>query len=171
MGIEKLSIGRNPPNEINAVIEVSQGIPTVKYEMDKLSGLLFVDRRLHTSMFYPTHYGFIPHTIASDGDPLDILVVEQETLIPGCVIAVHPVGVLLMEYEEGMDEKILATPIKKVDPQYQHIKSYEDFSESFLKEITHFFSHYKDLEKDKWVKTLGWEGPKVAKKVIKRSMS
>ena len=165
-----MSIGSNPPDEVNAIIEVPKGGATIKYEMDKQSGMLVVDRRLHTPMFYPAHYGFIPHTLSSDGDPLDILVVEQEALIPGCVVAVRPVGVLLMEDESGKDEKILSVPAMYIDPQYKHIKNYTDLPESFIEEITHFFEHYKDLEKDKWVKITGWEDANTAKKIISDAM-
>lgn len=170
MGIEKLSIGNNPPHEINAIIEVPKGGATIKYEIDKNSGLLIVDRRLHTPMFYPANYGFIPHTLSNDGDPLDILVVEQEPLMPGSVIAVRPVGVLVMEDEAGKDEKIISVPTIKIDPQYKNINSYKDLPESLIEEVTHFFKHYKDLEKGKWVKIQGWEDADTAKALITKAM-
>jgi inorganic pyrophosphatase len=170
MSINNLSIGNNPPDELNAIIEVPKGGATIKYEMDKQSAILVVDRRLHTPMFYPAHYGFIPHTLSSDGDPLDILVVEQEDLVPGCAIAVRPVGVLLMEDESGTDEKILSVPATHIDPQYKNINNYTDLPESFIEEITHFFEHYKDLEKNKWVKIIGWENINTAKQIIKKAM-
>ncbi len=166
MDINKLSTGTNPPHELYVVIEVPMGSDPVKYEIDKESGAIFVDRMLHTAMYYPCNYGFIPNTLSTDGDPLDVLVLSDERLIPGCVIPVRPIGVLVMEDEAGKDEKILAVPLTKISSYYENKKSYLDIPEIKLEQISHFFSHYKDLEKNKWVKVLGWEDVEEAKKVI-----
>lgn len=171
MGIQEVKIGNNPPEEINVVIEVPKGASAVKYEMDKDSGLIFVDRMIATPMYYPAHYGFIPHTLSEDGDPLDVLVVEEEELIPGCVIPVRPIGVLIMEDESGQDEKVLAVPTSSITKRYENVESYKDLPESFMNQLTHFFEHYKDLEKGKWVKVTGWEGVDTAKKVITSSIT
>ena len=156
MDISKISAGKNPPSNINVIIEVPMGALPIKYEMDKDSGALMVDRFLQTPMFYPCNYGFIPNTLSGDGDPADVLVVGQFPLIAGCVIAVRPVGVLLMEDEGGMDEKIIAVPQSKLTKLYDGVKSYTDLPENLLAQIKHFFEHYKDLETGKWVKVTGW---------------
>lgn len=169
--MRELKTGRNPPHEINALIELTRGGPKIKYEMDKESGRLVVDRRLYTPMICPAHYGFIPKTLSNDGDPLDILVIEQEALIPGCIIAVRPIGVLLMEDEGGVDEKILSVPATYVDPQYQHINNYKDLPKPLIEEITYFFKHYKDLEENKWAKIIGWRNANTAKKVIQDAVA
>lgn len=170
MDLVKVPVGKNPPHEVNVVIEVPLGGDPVKYEMDKESGAVFVDRFLHTSMQYPCNYGFIPHTLSGDGDPADVLVVGSLPVIPGCVIAVRPIGVLLMEDESGVDEKILAVPTTKLDPFYANIQSYKDLPESFIAKISHFFEHYKDLEKGKWVKVLGWDDAPKAMELIREAM-
>ena len=141
---------------MNAIIEVPLGGEPIKYELDKESGAMFVDRFLYTSMRYPCNYGFLPHTLSEDGDPTDILVVGQRALLPGSVIRCRPVGVLLMEDEAGIDEKIVSVPHSKLTPYYDKIKTYKDLPEVLQDRIPHFFNHYKDLEKDKWVKVLGW---------------
>lgn len=156
MDISKISAGKNPPSNVNVIIEVPMGSLPIKYEMDKDSGALFVDRFLQTPMFYPCNYGFIPQTLSGDGDPADVLVVGNLPLMPGSVIAVRPVGVLLMEDEGGQDEKIIAVPQSKLSPLYDNVKSYEDLQPSLIAQIKHFFEHYKDLEKGKWVKVTGW---------------
>lgn len=156
MDINKISAGKNPPSNINVIIEVPMGSLPVKYEIDKESGALFVDRFLQTPMFYPCNYGYIPRTLSGDGDPADVLVVGQYPLIAGSVIAARPVGVLLMEDEKGQDEKILAVPQSKLTPLYDNIKSYTDLPANLIAQIGHFFEHYKDLEKGKWVKVTGW---------------
>lgn len=166
MDIAKVSVGKNPPHELNVIIEVPMGSDPVKYEIDKTSGAIFVDRMLHTAMYYPCNYGFVPHTLSADGDPLDVLVLSDERLIPGCVIPVSPIGVLIMEDEAGRDEKILAVPAAHVSAIYASKKDYTDIPEIKLEQIAHFFSHYKDLEKNKWVKVRGWQGADEAKKVI-----
>lgn len=170
MDISKISMGKNPPKEINVVIEVPMGASPVKYEMDKDSGAIFVDRFLTTAMVYPCNYGFIPHTLSGDGDPADVLVVSRLPVTPGAVIAARPIGVLLMEDESGQDEKILAVPTTKLDPYYSNIESYKDLPEIFLAQISHFFTHYKDLEKGKWVKVLGWEAKEKAEALIKEAV-
>lgn len=166
MDMNKITAGENPPFDINVIIEVPLGGEPIKYEMDKASGAMFVDRFLYTSMRYPCNYGFIPHTLSDDGDPTDVLVVGQRALVPGCVIRARPVGVLMMEDEAGIDEKIVAVPHEKLTPYYNKIKSYHDLPQVLQDRIPHFFNHYKDLEKDKWVKVLGWESAEKAGELI-----
>jgi inorganic pyrophosphatase len=166
MDITKVPIGRNPPQDVNAVIEIPQGGTPVKYEMDKASGAVFVDRFLHTAMFYPGNYGFIPHTLSADGDPADILVVGQAAVVPGAVIACRPIGALMMEDEAGPDEKIVAVPADDLHPFYRGVRAYTDLPEILTEQIAHFFQHYKDLEKGKWVSAGRWVGPREAEKLI-----
>src|SRR6201987_89631 len=149
MDITRIPTGLNPPYDVYAVIEIPQGGEPVKYEMDKASGALFVDRFLHTAMFYAGNYGFIPHTLSDDGDPCDVMVVGRRPIIPGAVIACRPIGAILMEDESGHDEKIVAVPIDKLHPFYSEVKSYKDFPEILCQQMAHFFEHYKDLEKGK----------------------
>ena len=156
MDISKVSIGANPPHDINVVIENPQGGVPVKYEMDKESGAMFVDRFLHTAMFYPANYGFIPHTLSGDGDPVDCMVVVPVTVVPGGIIRCRPIGAMLMEDEGGVDEKILAVPVDKLHPFYTDVNSPYDLPKILLEQIEHFFTHYKDLEKGKWVKIKHW---------------
>jgi inorganic pyrophosphatase len=170
MDIAKISVGRNPPKDLNALIEIPLGGVPVKYELDKESGALFVDRFLHTAMFYPGNYGFIPHTLSADGDPCDVLVVGQVPVVPGAIIRCRPVGALMMEDEAGMDEKILAVPIDKLHPFYTGIKSYEDLPVVLCEQIAHFFQHYKDLEKGKWVRGLRWVGPDEAERLVNEAI-
>ena len=170
MDISKISIGENPPMDINVIIEVPLGGEPIKYEMDKDSGAMFVDRFLYTSMHYPCNYGFIPHTLSDDGDPCDVLVVGQRALMPGSVIRSRPVGVLLMEDEAGLDEKIVSVPHSKLTPYYDEIESYKDLPQVLQDRIPHFFAHYKDLEKDKWVKIVGWEDAAHAAELIEASI-
>jgi inorganic pyrophosphatase len=164
--IDAISIGRDPPREVNVIVEVPVGGEPIKYEMDKAAGTLFVDRFLYTAMRYPGNYGFIPHTLSDDGDPCDVLVASQRHIVPGAVIAVRPVGVLRMQDEEGSDEKILAVPVSRLTQRYDKILSYTDLPDITLKQIQHFFEHYKDLEPGKWVRVLGWGGPEEAQKLI-----
>lgn len=166
MDIAKISVGRHPPKDLNALIEIPLGGVPVKYELDKESGALFVDRFLHTAMFYPGNYGFIPHTLSADGDPCDVLVVSQVPVVPGAIIRCRPVGVLLMEDEAGLDEKILAVPIDKLHPFYTGIKTYKDLPGVLCEQIAHFFQHYKDLEKGKWVTIVRWLDPTEAGALI-----
>ncbi len=156
MDIARISVGANPPTDVHVVIEIPLGGVPVKYEIDKTSGALFVDRFLHTAMFYPGNYGFIPHTLSADGDPCDVLVVSQVPVVPGAVIRCRPVGALVMEDEAGGDEKILAVPVDKLHPFYTGIRSYKDLPSIMCEQIAHFFQHYKDLEKGKWVSIVKW---------------
>lgn len=166
MRIEAIPIGKNPPHDVNVIVEVPHGGHPVKYEMDKESGTLFVDRFIHTAMQYPANYGFIPHTLSDDGDPVDVLVVSRIPVVPGAVVRVRPIGVLMMTDEAGQDEKILAVPVEKLNPYYKNVRSYTDLPEILIRRIAHFFEHYKDLEEGKWVKIEGWHGPEVAEKII-----
>ena len=156
MHIDKIASGVNVPEDVNVIIEVPMGSEPIKYELDKDSGAIFVDRFLHTAMTYPCNYGFIPHTLSEDGDPTDVLVVGRRPLMPGCVVGARPVGVLLMEDEKGFDEKIIAVPATRLHPFFHEVKEYTDLPEILREQIQHFFEHYKDLEKGKWVKVLGW---------------
>lgn len=156
MDINRIPIGNNPPYDVNVIIEIPIGGNPVKYEMDKDSGAMFVDRFLHTAMYYPCNYGFIPHTLSDDGDPTDAAVLGQIPVIPGVVIRSRPIGVLLMEDEGGLDEKILCVPVDDLHPFYGDVSSYRDIRPIQLEQIAHFFEHYKDLEKDKWVKVQRW---------------
>ncbi len=156
MRIEHISIGRNPPKEVNVIVEVPVGGEPIKYEMDKKAGTLVVDRFLYTSMRYPGNYGFVPHTLSDDGDPIDVLIANQRGIVPGAVIAVRPVGVLKMQDEAGGDEKIIAVPVTRLTRRYENVLNYKQLPEITLQQIEHFFAHYKDLEGGKWVKVLGW---------------
>jgi inorganic pyrophosphatase len=156
MDISRISTGRNPPDDLHAVIEIPVGGVPVKYEFDKISGAMFVDRFLHTAMFYPGNYGFIPHTLSEDGDACDILVVGSVPVVPGAVIRCRPVGALLMQDEAGVDEKVLAVPVDDLHPFYSNIRNYTDLPPVLIEQIAHFFEHYKDLEIGKWVKVVRW---------------
>src|ERR1700749_5164461 len=156
MRIDAISIGKDAPRQVNVIIEVAAGGEPIKYEMDKAAGTLFVDRFLYTAMHYPGNYGFIPHTLSDDGDPCDVLIANQRQIVPGAVIAVRPVGVLKMQDEAGQDEKIIAVPVSRLTRRYDRIQSYMDLPEITLKQIEHFFEHYKDPEPQKWVRVLGW---------------
>ena len=166
MDIARISTGRNPPKDIHAVIEIPLGGVPVKYELDKDSGAIFVDRFLHTAMFYPGNYGFIPHTLSADGDPCDVLVAGQVPVVPGAVIRCRPVGALLMEDEAGGDEKILAVPVDALHPFYTGVQSYRDLPPIMCEQIAHFFQHYKDLEKGKWVTIVRWVDAEGAEKLV-----
>jgi inorganic pyrophosphatase len=166
MNLNAIPLGENAPEDINVIIEVPLGGEPIKYELDKPSGAMFVDRFLYTAMRYPCNYGFIPHTLSNDGDPTDVLVVGQRALMPGCVVRARPVGVLMMEDEAGIDEKIVAVPHDKLTPYYSKVRTYEDLPQVLQDRIPHFFAHYKDLEADKWVKVLGWEGVEKAHELI-----
>jgi inorganic pyrophosphatase len=170
MDLSKISTGKNPPHDLNVVIEIPQGGPPVKYEIDKESGAMVVDRFLHTSMVYPINYGFIPNTLSDDGDPADVMVLTPAAIVSGVVIRVRPIGALVMEDESGQDEKILAVPVEKLHPYYNDIKSYEDLPQIQLDQIEHFFVHYKDLEKGKWVKVKGWVGVDETVKLIEAAI-
>lgn len=166
MPLDLVPTGKDVPNEVNVIIEIPKDSEPVKYEVDKASGAIFVDRVLTTPMRYPCNYGYVPHTLSGDGDPADVLVVMPVPLIPGSVIRVRPVGVLLMTDEAGGDEKIIAVPVSKVFPGYDHVVNANDLGELALARIGHFFEHYKDLEKGKWVKINGWGDAAKAKEMI-----
>jgi len=170
MDITKIPVGKNPPWDINVVIEIPQGGQPVKYELDKDSGALYVDRFLHTAMFYPANYGFVPHTLALDGDPIDVMVVGTTPVVPGVVLRSRPIGVLIMEDDAGMDEKILAVPVDKLHPFYKDITSYRQLPQILVEQIAHFFEHYKDLEHGKWVRIVRWDEADVAAKLIQESI-
>ncbi|MBN9029362.1 MAG: inorganic pyrophosphatase [Rhizobiales bacterium 63-7] len=170
MRIDAISIGKNPPNDVNVIVEVPVGGQPIKYEMDKEAGTLVVDRFLYTPMTYPGNYGFVPHTLCEDGDPLDVLVCNTRPLVPGCVINVRPIGVMMMEDDGGKDEKILAVPVPKLTRRYDKVANYTDLPEITLKQIEHFFTHYKDLEPGKWVKIGDWLDVDAAKRIILESI-
>jgi inorganic pyrophosphatase len=167
--LDILAPGKNPPDEINAVIEIPKG-SSIKYEIDAESGAVFVDRKLFTAMFYPCNYGFIPQTREDDGDPIDVLVLGNDAVIPMSVIRANPVGVLQTEDEEGQDSKVIAVPIAKLDPGFSKITNIDSIPEHVRNEITHFFEHYKELEKGKYVKIKGWENKEIAKKQISEAI-
>ena len=167
MALDRVPAGRDVPNEINVVIEIPMNEEPVKYEVDKATGAIFVDRVLTTPMRYPCNYGYVPHTLGGDGDPLDVLVIMPVPLIPGAVIRCRPVGMLNMTDEAGEDMKLVAVPISKVFPAYREIESVRDLPELTLDRIAHFFAHYKDLEKGKWVKVLRWAEPGEAADLIR----
>lgn len=166
MRLDAIKIGKNPPEDVNVVIEVPIGGEPIKYELDKESGALVVDRFLYTSMRYPGNYGFIPHTLSDDGDPCDVIVANTRAIAPGAVMNCRVVGVLLMEDEAGQDEKIVAVPNSKLTSNYDSVRDYTDLGLQTLKKIEHFFEHYKDLEPNKWVKVVRWGDSAEAKKLI-----
>lgn len=170
MNLDALSIGEHAPNDVNVVIEVPIGGEPIKYEMDKASGALVVDRFLYTSMRYPGNYGFVPHTLSGDGDPCDVIVANTRALMPGSVISARVVGVLLMEDEAGQDEKILAVPSSWLTQRYDGVHNYTDMPDITIKQIEHFFAHYKDLEGSKWVKVLGWADAARARELIQEGI-
>lgn len=166
MSLNLVPAGDNFPEEINVIIEIPAHSDPVKYEIDKATGAMFVDRFMATAMHYPCNYGYVPHTLSEDGDPVDVLIPTPFSLNPGCVIKSRPIGVLNMTDESGTDEKLLAVPLKKLSPLYAGIREPEHISEMLLKQITHFFEHYKDLEAGKWVRVDGWSGSEQAKKAL-----
>ena len=170
MDISKIPATTDNLEHINVIIEVPRGAAPVKYEIDKDSGALLVDRFMHTSMIYPCNYGFVPNTLSDDGDPADVLVVSDIPLVHSCVIEARPVGVLIMEDESGQDEKIIAVPKSKLYPIYDNVQEYTDLPQLLLDQVSHFFERYKDLEKNKWVKVKGWEGSKSANKILKEAV-
>ncbi len=166
MIFDSIPVGRDPPRDLNAVIEIPYGGVPVKYEFDKTSGAIYVDRFLHTAMFYPGNYGFIPHTLSEDGDPCDVMVISQAPVVPGAIIRCRPVGALLMEDESGKDEKVLAVPVDKLHPYYTGVSSYKDLPTVMIEQIAHFFQHYKDLEKGKWVTIVRWVDTQEAEELV-----
>ena len=166
MRIDAITIGNTPPDDVNVIVEVPVGGNPIKYELDKEAGTLVVDRFLYTPMSYPGNYGFVPHTLSEDGDPIDVLVCNTRQLVPGCVINVRPIGVLIMEDNAGQDEKIIAVPSHALTKRYDDVLTASDLPEITLRQIAHFFEHYKDLEPGKWVKIGNWLGVDDAKRLI-----
>ncbi len=166
MRIEAIAIGDNPPQDVNVIVEVSVGGQPIKYELDKDAGTLVVDRFLYTPMTYPGNYGFVPHTLSEDGDPIDVLVCNTRELIPGCVINVRPIGALMMEDDSGKDEKIVAVPSTHLTKRYEGVENFSDLPDITLQQIQHFFEHYKDLEPGKWVNVGGWQDAAAARNMI-----
>jgi len=171
MRLDAIAVGYNPPDDVNVVIEVPIGGEPIKYELNKEAGTLFVDRFLHTPMRYPGNYGFVPHTLSLDGDPIDVLVANTRPIVPGAVINVRPVGVLKMEDDGGGDEKIIAVPSPKLTKRYLNVHTYTDLPVITLEQIQHFFEHYKDLEPGKWVKLIGWGGAEEARRFITEAIA
>jgi len=169
MSIERVDAGRNVPEDFNVVIEIPMNAEPVKYEVDKASGAIFVDRVLTTPMRYPCNYGYVPRTLSGDGDPVDVLVVMPLALVPGCVIRCRPVGMLAMRDEAGEDSKVIAVPLDEVFPAYREVRSVQELPELTRERIVHFFQHYKDLEQGKWVKIEGWRDAEAARREIVES--
>ncbi|QXX75258.1 inorganic diphosphatase [Methylovirgula sp. HY1] len=170
MRLDAIKIGENPPHDVNVIIEVPIGGEPIKYEMDKAAGALVVDRFLYTAMRYPGNYGFIPNTLSDDGDPCDVIVANTRAIIPGAVMSCRVVGVLLMQDESGGDEKILAVPSAKLTKRYDNINDYKDLPEITLQQIEHFFTHYKDLEPNKWVKIMRWGNAEEARAIVMQAI-
>ena len=170
MRIDAISIGQDPPHDVNVIIEVPVGGNPIKYELDKDAGTLVVDRFLYTPMAYPGNYGFVPHTLSEDGDPIDVLVCNTRPLVPGCVINVRPIGVLIMEDNAGQDEKVIAVPSHHLTKRYDDVRSASDLPDITLQQIEHFFEHYKDLEPGKWVKIGDWHGVDDARRYISEAI-
>ncbi|RMD80632.1 MAG: inorganic diphosphatase [Gammaproteobacteria bacterium] len=170
MQVEQIPPGRAVPDDINVVIEIPAYAAPVKYELDKASGALFVDRFMFTAMHYPCNYGFVPGTLSEDGDPVDVLVVTPLPLIHGSVVRARPLGMLKMTDEAGVDAKVIAVPVDKLSPMYSDCRSPQDLPQALLDQVAHFFEHYKDLEPGKWVKVEGWVGPEEARAEIEASV-
>ena len=166
MRIDAIPIGQSPPDDVNVIVEVPVGGEPIKYELDKASGTLFVDRFLYTPMRYPGNYGFVPHTLSADGDPIDVLVCNTRAIVPGAVMNCRPVGVLLMEDDSGGDEKVIAVPSNRITRRYERVRTFADLPQITLDQIRHFFEHYKDLEPGKWVKIKGWGDADEARRMI-----
>ena len=170
MDVTKIPVGKNAPYDVNVIIEIPVGGDPVKYELDKESGAMFVDRFLHTAMYYPFNYGFLPHTLSDDGDPVDAAVLGRVPVAPGVIIRSRPIGVLIMEDESGVDEKILCVPVDDLHPYYANVHSYRDLPSILIEQIAHFFGHYKDLEKGKWVQVKRWGEPEEAFDLIREGV-
>ena len=166
MALDLVPTGRNVPDDLNVIVEIPKDADPVKYEVDKATGAIFVDRILSTPMRYPCNYGYVPHTLCGDGDPADVLVILPLPLVPGSVIRCRPVGVLMMQDEAGSDEKLLAVPVDKVFAGYTHVHDIDQVSKHWLERIGHFFEHYKDLEQGKWVKINGWGDAAMARRIV-----
>lgn len=167
MDLARVPVGNNPPYDVNVIIEIPMGGNPVKYELDKDSGAMFVDRFLHTAMYYPFNYGFIPHTLSEDGDPVDAAVIGQTAVSPGVIIRSRPIGVLIMEDEKGIDEKIICVPVDELHPYFVNLASYRELPQILRDQIAHFFGHYKDLEEGKWVEVKRWGEPDEAFQLIR----
>lgn len=170
MNIDAIPAGDHPPDDINVIIEIPVGGEPIKYELDKASGALFVDRFLYTPMRYPGNYGFVPHTLSDDGDPVDVLIATTRPLVPGAVINCRPIGVLMMKDEAGMDEKVIAVPNTRLTRRYEKVLNYVDLPEITLEQIKHFFEHYKDLEPGKWVEFDAWGDAAAARQVVQEAI-
>ncbi|MFA7263337.1 MAG: inorganic diphosphatase [Caulobacter sp.] len=166
MNLDAIAIGVNPPEDVNVIVEVPIGGEPIKYELDKDAGVLVVDRFLYTAMRYPGNYGFIPHTLSGDGDPVDVIVVNTRAIVPGAVMSCRIVGVLLMEDQAGIDEKLIAVPSSHLTARYDNVRNYTDLPQITLDQIEHFFTHYKDLEPGKWVKVKGWGDAAMARQMV-----
>ena len=166
MRLDAIPVGKNPPEEVNVVIEVPIGGEPIKYEMDKASGAMFVDRFLHTAMRYPGNHGFIPHTLSGDGDPCDVIIANTRPVVPGAIMPVRVVGVLLMKDQAGQDEKMVAVPATRISPRYEDVRNYTDLPDILVKQIEHFFVHYKDLEPGKWTQIDRWGDADEARRMI-----
>jgi inorganic pyrophosphatase len=166
MNLDRVTAGIDVPNDFNVIIEIPMNADPIKYEVDKVTGAVFVDRFMSTAMHYPCNYGYVPNTLSGDGDPVDVLVLSPVPIITGVVVRCRPVGMLKMQDEAGDDTKILVVPIDKLSPIYREVGTTRDLPQAEIARITHFFEHYKDLEPGKWVKVLGWVGPEEAKKEI-----
>ena len=171
MNLDAVAIGRSPPDDVNVIVEVPLGGEPIKYELDKAAGVLVVDRFLYTPMRYPGNYGFVPHTLSEDGDPIDVLITNTRPIVPGSVINVRPIGVLKMEDNAGGDEKIIAVPSSHLTQRYSHVEDYLDLPEITRQQIEHFFLHYKDLEPGKWVKLEGWGSTREAQQLILQAIA
>jgi inorganic pyrophosphatase len=171
MALDLVPTGHNVPDDLNVIVEIPKDADPVKYEVDKATGAIFVDRILSTPMRYPCNYGYVPHTLCGDGDPADVLVILPLPLVPGSVIRCRPVGVLMMQDEAGSDEKLLAVPVDKVFAGYTHVQDIGQVSKHWLERIGHFFEHYKDLEKGKWVKISGWGDAAMARRIVTEAVA
>ncbi|HEY7083631.1 MAG TPA: inorganic diphosphatase [Hyphomicrobiaceae bacterium] len=171
MRIDAIAVGADPPKDVNVIVEVPIGGEPIKYELDKAAGTLVVDRFLHTPMRYPGNYGFVPHTLSADGDPIDVLVANTRPIVPGAVINVRPIGVLKMVDDAGRDEKIIAVPSPKLTKRYEHVANYTDLPRITLEQVQHFFEHYKDLEPGKWVKMGGWGDAEEARQLLREAIA
>jgi inorganic pyrophosphatase len=170
MNLDRVDSGRDLANDLNVIIEIPMNADPIKYEIDKATGALFVDRFVSTAMHYPCNYGYVPNTLSDDGDPVDVLVITPFALMPGVVVRCRPIGMLKMSDEAGGDTKLLTVPIDKLTPLYRNIETARDLPEMTLSQITHFFAHYKDLEPGKWVKVEGWGSPEEAKQEIREGV-
>lgn len=167
--LDSVDAGTNPPEVVNVVVEIPKG-SSIKYEFDSVTGMLFVDRKLYTAMFYPFNYGFIPTTLEMDGDPVDVLILGEDPVVPLSIVRSRPVGVLLTEDEEGLDSKVIVTPVSRIDPTFSKINDVKDIPEHIQNQIRHFFEHYKELEEGKFVKVKGWERKEIAVNKIVQSI-